>query len=106
MERADQLLATEDDILSFVPEESRGTDFFFKLLVVSPSVIRGSPIFSEEILRHLVYPFIRALGRQDGGDQEFQRVPEIKSHPGCGIFLGQDVEHFGGGFSTVHSSLP
>src|SRR5258706_3680607 len=66
----DQRAATSSNTLGLVPIEARGLDFVFKLLDIRVRIIRDSSIFFEQLSRYNVDAFVRALSREDRGDEQ------------------------------------
>src|SRR5690606_4054853 len=66
-----QPLAKRDDVARLGAVEASGADDVFELLLVGRSIVGCRAVAGEQHGGHLVDPPVRALGRQDGGYQEF-----------------------------------
>lgn len=67
-----QCLGTADDILGLVLVKSSGTDDFFHLPLIRLSKLFRSREALKQVRGDHVDPHVRALGGQDGGDQELK----------------------------------
>jgi len=95
-----QGLGTSDDILSLVAIEAGGFDDRFEVGEISLGHRFRIGVLFEQAGRDLVYRFIGALGRENGGDQQLKRVGVDKSAVGMGVEFGQGEGDALGGFKA------
>ncbi len=81
------------DADGFVVVEAAGADVLLDLFQIRVGPIGGGFIFPEQLRRDHVDPDIRALGRENRRDQQFQRVGEMQRDSGIGVGLLQDRQN-------------
>jgi len=81
------------DIEGLVAIESRGSDVRFDLFQIGIGPVVGRGVLLEQLLCHHVDPFIRALRRENRGDQQFQRIHKTKGNRGFRIGFLQYGPH-------------
>ena len=96
--------ATVADGLGFVAEEAGRTNQVFE--ISGAGEISGGPVFGEEGRGDFVDAFIGALGAEDGGDEELERIGVVQGAFGIGIGAAQTGENFAGKFplGSVHGA--
>ncbi len=62
------------DVLRLVLVETDPTDCVGELLRIAVGIVCWGLVVPEQFFGHLVDLFVGALGREDGGHQEFQRI--------------------------------
>ena len=87
-----QRLRAAGDALRLRAEEPRRPNDLLDLGQLRRREVFRGGITGEERGRHRVHPLVRALGGEDGGDQEFERVAVVEFAIGVGIDLRQPVE--------------
>ena len=73
------------DIFGFVAVEAGGADEGFEFLLRDGGVVGRSAAAREEVFGDDIDPFIGALGGEDGGDEEFERVRMVEFAVGVGV---------------------
>ena len=68
-------LAGGFQVLRLVPEQSEASKLTREVLFRGRCVVRRGAVLAEQRCRHAVHVEIGALGGQDGGDEEFERIP-------------------------------
>ncbi len=81
-----------DHRLRFVVEEPRGADILSQLGLIDVREILDGGVFTEQAGGHFIYALIRALSRQNGGDEEFPRVGVMERTGGAGVHLIENRE--------------
>jgi len=87
-------LATPNNTLGLVMVKPGGPNIFFESPEVRFGKITGLAVFLEKARGHLIYPLICALGGQDGGDEELERVTVVQGNSGVRVFFLQDIQDF------------
>ena len=82
--------AAPDDALGLVPEEAGRADGLLELRPVGRGEGGGRRVLGEQGGRDLVDPLVGALGGQDRGHEDLERVPELEGRPAVGEFPAQD----------------
>src|SRR3989442_1169600 len=59
-------------------------------------IVAGAPVLLEERRRHHVHTLVGALGGENRGHQEFERILEIESDLGVGIGLLERANNLAG----------
>ena len=91
--------------LRLVTVEACGADDLLKIFLRDLGVVRGALAAFEEHLGHHIDPDVGALGREDRGDEKFQRVLEIKFAVGIGIDPRELTEEFLGALFSCHGRV-
>src|SRR6266705_3416957 len=90
----DNVLSRLGDAFGFVAVKSGRFDLLLKFSEPGVSETLRGAIFFEELRRHDVDALISALGRQDRGDQQFERVGMIQFAVSVRIGLLQASDDF------------
>src|SRR5687768_4410937 len=88
-----QCRAKLDQGVGLGSKEARGLDQLLQFLPVGSGVRGGVGIAGEYQRRDQVDPLVGALCRQNGGNEQLQRVGEIELNMGVGIGGRQDAVH-------------
>jgi hypothetical protein len=78
-----------DDRPGLLPVEPRRADVSLELAQVGAGELLGGAVPREERGGHPVDLGVRALRREDGGDQQLQRCPVAQRQPGDRVALAQ-----------------
>jgi len=97
----DQRPAAGLDIAGLVAVQANPADVLGELAGRSIGIIVGGPVFPEKIGSDDVDLTIRALGAENGGDEEFERVGEVQFTVGIGIGFTEETGDFPGAFKPA-----
>ena len=84
-----KLPAAGEDALSFVAEKARRLDHFLQLALLRRRERVSIGIAGKQGGRDAIDALIRALRRQNRGNEQLQRIGVVQSAMGIGILLGQ-----------------
>jgi len=101
-----QGLAGSPNVFGLIPVEADPAQVLFEVLWAGVRVIGGAPVFLEQISGHDIDLLVRALGRQDGGDQQLQRVPKVEFTVGLRIGGCQETKNLLHSFSQFGLGFP
>src|SRR5712664_132119 len=87
----DARLGHRDDRAGLCAIETRGAHLLLHGLRFGPRVVARRWVLREESRRDLVHPLVRALSREDRGDQQLEWIPEVERDLGVGIGFLQRV---------------
>ena len=103
-------LTTIADGFGFVAEETGGFDAFLQLSGRRGGELGRRPVFGEEGGRDLIDAFVGALGAEDGGDEELERVGVVEFAVHVGVGGAQDAADLFGanryfGLGRIHANI-
>ena len=90
----DELAAAGLNVLRFVAIETGRTDGLFEFLDRRVRVVGGGAVALEQIARDDVHADVGTLGRQDYGDEQFERRVEVQGALGVAVKLRQSSGRF------------
>jgi hypothetical protein len=89
----DEGAAASLDAPGFVAEEPELTDGIFEVGDGRGGVVGGGWILSKQGRSDPIHQFVRALGGEDGGDEQFEGIGKVEFAVGDGISALQCLEH-------------
>ena len=103
----DDPLRRPDDVLGLHPEEPRRMDHPLELGPVGPGEGRGRRVFPEELRGHRVDQLVGALGGQDRGHEDLERIAVLEGGPGMRVALPEQADdRLDAQPRSVHDGLP